>query len=90
MNMQISTQLIPPSDPLVAKMPSGRDIHSTKLFAAPVLGEESLTQMRAPPDADEMDGDDNSSDDDDDEVQNSVPGTFLGSSSAASTGTSYY
>ena len=89
MNMQINTQLIPPSDPLVANLPSGRNIHSTNLFAAPVLGEESLTQMRAPPDADEMDGDDNSSGDED-EVPNSLPGTFPGSSSAASTGTSYY
>ena len=70
-------------------MPSGRDIHSTKLFTAPVLGEESLTQMRAPPDADEKDGDDDSGSDDD-EVQDSLPGTFPGSSSTASTGTSYY
>ena len=70
-------------------MPSGRDIHSTKLFTAPVLGDEALTRMRARPDADEMDGDDNS-DSDDDEVQDSLPGTFPGSSSTASTETSYY
>ena len=70
-------------------MPSGRDIHSTKLFTVPVLGDEALTRMRAPPDADEMDGDDDSGSDDD-EVQDSLPGTFPGSSSTASTETSYY
>ena len=68
-------------------MPSGRDIHSAKLFTAPVLGEESLTRMRAPPDADEMDGDDSGSDDD--EVQDSLPGTFP-ASSTVSTETVYY
>ena len=70
-------------------MPSGRDIHTTTLFTARVLGEESLTQMRAPPDADEMDGDDDSGSDDD-EVHDSLPGTFPGPSSTASTGTPYY
>ena len=70
-------------------MPAGRDIHSTKLFTAPVLEDESLTRIRAPPDTDEMDGDDDSGSDDD-EAQDSVPGTFPWSSSTASTGTSYY
>lgn len=71
-------------------MPSGRDIHLTKLFTAPTLEGDILTQMRAPPDADEMDTDDDSGSDKADTAQGGLPGTFPRSSSTASTGNSYY
>ena len=90
MNEQINTQLIPPSDPLVASMPLGRDIHATKLFAAPSLDSDILTEMRAPPDADEMEANDDSSDDEAERTPGSLPGTFPGSFSTASSNNSYY
>ena len=82
--------MIPPCDPLVASMPSGRDVHSTKLFTAPCLEEDTLTRMRAPPDADELDADDDSGSDEAETAQGGVPGTFPGSSSTASNDDSYY
>ena len=90
MNKQINTQLIPPSNPLVASMPLGRDIHATKHFAAPSLDEDILTKMRAPPDADEMDANDDSSDDEADKTPGGLPGAFPGSLSTASNIDLYY
>ena len=90
MNRQINTQLIPPSDPLVASMPSGRDIHSAKLFTAPSLDLDALSRMRAPPDADAMDADDDSGSEEGEKSQASLPGAFPGSSSTTSNDNSYY
>lgn len=48
--LQINTQLIPPSAPLLANLPSGRDIHSPPaLYKPPSLDEDQLVRMRAPP-----------------------------------------
>ena len=41
--------MIPPSDPLIASMPSGRDLHTNKPFNPPRLDEETLARMKAPP-----------------------------------------
>ena len=82
--------MIPPSDPLVANMPLGRDIYLTKHFAAPNLDEDTLARMRAPPDADEMDDDGDSSSDEATTAQSGLPGAFPGSSSAASKDQSYF
>ena len=71
-------------------MPSGRDIHSTKLFTAPILEGETLARMRAPLHTDEMDTDDDSSSDEADKGQGSLPGTFPGSSMTASDDSSYF
>ena len=71
-------------------MPSGRDIHSTKLFTPPSLEEDTLTRMRAPPDADEIGADDDSGSDEADTAQGDVPGAFPGSLSTASNDNSYY
>lgn len=71
-------------------MPCGRDIHLTKLFTAPSLEEDTLTRMRAPPDADEMDADEDSGSDEADTAQGDVPGAFPGSLSTASNDNSYY
>ncbi|KAL3417517.1 pH-response regulator protein palC [Phlyctema vagabunda] len=48
-NDTINTQHIPPTGPLLASMPSGREIHSLKPFEPPVLESEILETMRAPP-----------------------------------------
>lgn len=44
------TQPIPPTGPLLAQMPSGREIHTIKPFQPPTLSAETLEAMRAPPD----------------------------------------
>ena len=87
-NSQINTQLIPPSDPLVARMPSGRDIYSSKPFVPPSLDDDTLARMRAPPDVDEM-VDNESSSDEGEKAQGGLPGAFPGSSSTASNDTYY-
>ena len=45
------TQPVPPIGPLLAQMPSGREIHSIKPYQPPVLDSATLEAMRAPPDA---------------------------------------
>lgn len=84
--------MIPPSDPLVANMPLGRDIHSAKSFVPPSLDDDTLTRMRAPPDVDEMsdDDDDESGSDEGEKAQAGLPGAFPGSSSTPSNDNSYY
>ncbi|KAG8530738.1 uncharacterized protein KY384_004095 [Bacidia gigantensis] len=81
----MNTQLIPPFEPLLANMPSGRDIHSSQPFVKPTLDEETLSRLRAPPERAGLldDGQDiESSDDDDDRAKHSadIPGTFPGGS----------
>ena len=91
-NDTINTQLIPPPDPLIASMPSGRDVHSEKAFSPPTLDEESLARMRAPLGRDaEIDVDANG-DSSDDEVEARIapPGTFPGSSGSTSNDNAYY
>ncbi|KAL2058392.1 hypothetical protein ABVK25_001120 [Lepraria finkii] len=86
MNDTINTQLIPPSDPLIANMPSGREVHPTKPYVPPKLDDDILARMRAPPEAAKVDlmagDDDSSSNDEDDKGQISLPGAFPGSSAA--------
>lgn len=83
---QINTQLIPPSDPLIANMPSGREVHPTKPYVPPKLDDDILARMRAPPEAAKVDlmagDDDSSSNDEDGKGQISLPGAFPGSSAA--------
>lgn len=91
-NEQINTQLIPPSDPLVASMPSGRDMYTAKPFIPPALDEDTLARMRAPPDREGItgDGDDRSSDEGERPRQSGLPGAFPGSSATPSNDHSYY
>ena len=91
-NDTINTQLIPPSEPLVANMPLGRDIHSTKAFVPPTLDEEMLVRMRAAPERDAEAGaigDDDSSDEER-ERKTLPPGAFPGASGSASNDSPYY
>ncbi|KAI9710996.1 MAG: hypothetical protein M1820_002434 [Bogoriella megaspora] len=57
---------VPPYEPLLAGMPSGREYHSPKPFEPPLLDEGTLASMRAPPDStgDPVEGDQDDSDDD--------------------------
>ncbi|KAL8945947.1 MAG: hypothetical protein Q9222_007591, partial [Ikaeria aurantiellina] len=94
MNDTINTQLVPPFEPLLASMPSGREIHSTTLYVPPQLDGNILEKMRAPPDPDEaravMADDDEDSSDDDLSTENTVPGSFPSKSTGSAGASEYY
>ncbi|MCJ1288525.1 hypothetical protein MMC34_000053 [Xylographa carneopallida] len=78
-NDLISSQRIPPSEPLRATLSSGRNIHIQKTFVPPSLDADTVARMRAPPES----GDEAATlvgDSDDSENENVrggvVPGTF--------------
>lgn len=48
---KINVQTIPPFEPLLAAMPSGREYHSPKQYVPPSLDQGILSAMRAPPDS---------------------------------------
>lgn len=76
---KINTQLVPPFEPLLAGMPSGREIHVSKPYVPPELDADVLEKMRAPPDPqDERALMDDGNDSSDEEVpaENGVPGAF--------------
>jgi len=73
---QILTQVIPPTGPLLAQMPSGREIHTVKPFQLPLLDPSTLEAMRAPPDRADESGTYPSSDDE--TPGESAPGAFPG------------
>ncbi|KAL6711837.1 hypothetical protein ACN47E_002880 [Coniothyrium glycines] len=89
MNDTVGIQLIPPSEPLLASMPSGREYHTSKLFVVPALDEHALIRMRAPPDpSDAFRGDE---DDSADETERDPPaGAFPGTKQDYAPSTSYY
>jgi len=86
--MQINTQPIPAIGPLMATMPSGREIHTLKVFTAPVLDSSILEGMRAPPDQPDEVGSNGSSDE---EREEQVPvGAFPGTQGDYSHTSNYY
>ncbi|KAF4983280.1 hypothetical protein FZEAL_1265 [Fusarium zealandicum] len=62
-NDTMNTQLIPPINSLLSKMPSGREIHAIKPYEPPSLDRDVLEAMRAPPEEDDKFGNDLSSED---------------------------
>ncbi|EED13259.1 pH-signaling protein PalC, putative [Talaromyces stipitatus ATCC 10500] len=94
MNNTINTQTIPPSEPLLSNLPSGRDIHAAPpSYKPPSLEESELIRMRAPPEKiDQSLSAMTLEDDSEDEVtpaaERGLPGGFLSSRSA--TADSYY
>ncbi|KAI9722724.1 MAG: hypothetical protein M1812_001655 [Candelaria pacifica] len=67
-NETVNYQAVPPTEPLLAAMPSGREIHSPKTFEVPILDSEILSRMKAPPSPNEAlyRGDITDSEDDED------------------------
>ncbi|WZH42793.1 Ph-response regulator palc [Fusarium acuminatum] len=63
-NDTMNTQIIPPINTLLSKMPSGREIHTVKPYELPSLDPDVWEGMRAPPEEDDGFVDDLSSDDD--------------------------
>ncbi|KAF1840019.1 pH-response regulator protein-like protein palC [Cucurbitaria berberidis CBS 394.84] len=88
MNDTVGVQLVPPSEPLLASMPSGRDPHNPKMFVIPALGEDSLVRMRAPLDPSEaFKGEEDDSADEDDRTP---AGAFPGTKADYAPSSSYY
>jgi hypothetical protein len=83
------SQVIPPTGPLLAQMPSGREIHSIKPYQPPLLSPDLLEAMRAPPErADDYGG--YSSSDEETAVGPSPIGAFPGKAGDYRTGTPNY
>lgn len=74
-HIQINTQVIPPHQPLLALMPSGREMHTIKAYHPPHLDAQTLERMRAPPESKEAMDDGNSSEDEVGDPVGAFPGT---------------
>lgn len=81
-NDTIMTQAIPEWMPLLAQLPTGREIHTVKEWEAPKLAPGVLASLRVPPE----DGEEDAGSDSEDEKQTPVPGAFGGGGS----GSGYY
>ncbi|KAF2084015.1 hypothetical protein K490DRAFT_50152 [Saccharata proteae CBS 121410] len=78
MNDTVGVQPIPPSPPLLASMPSGREYHVPQPFKMPTLDEDELARLRAPPDPSDAalgDEGEDSADEGEGEVVGAFPGT---------------
>lgn len=88
LKLQVNTQAIPPSEPLLSKLPSGRDVHAAPPPYKPMsLDESELIRMRAPPDETEqalsaLNLEDDSEDEATPSGEKGPPGAFPGSRSA--------
>lgn len=100
---QVGVQPIPPVEPLLATIPSGREYHTPKPYHPPELDPALLARMRAPPDDPADSGfagnEDDSADDDDDEDDQrrrtssgagAVVGAFPGTSGEYAGSSNYY
>ncbi|GAM82542.1 hypothetical protein ANO11243_005240 [Dothideomycetidae sp. 11243] len=88
-NDTVNVQPIPPSEPLLATMPSGRDYHSPVPFRPPALGSDALNALRAPVDASQRaytGAEDDSGDEN--TLVGDTPGAFPGTNHQYSGGTS--
>lgn len=84
------TQAIPPIGPLLAQMPSGREIHTVKPFQPPSLNATLLEAMRAPPDRSDEGGGAYLSSDEETLTDSHPVGAFPGTQGEYRTGTPSY
>ncbi|WPG98923.1 pH-response regulator protein palC [Acrodontium crateriforme] len=94
-NSTVNVQLVPPYEPLLASMPSGREYHTTQPYTPPSLDASALALMRAPPEPDEraFRGEEDDSGKEDQFQGRSAPGAFPGSGAEygrSATSNSYY
>ncbi|THX14233.1 pH-response regulator protein palC [Aureobasidium pullulans] len=92
MNDTINVQAVPPSEPLMATMPSGREYHTQKPYMSPQLDVSLLARLRAPVDPQQraFGGDeDDSGDEGAAREPVVVPGAFPGAATAGG-GNAYY
>ena len=91
--LQMNVQLVPPLEPLIANMPSGREYHTPKKYEPPTLDETTIMTMRGPPDPSELDRARAGGEHSDDEGDNrgDPVGAFPGTKSEyVSSSSSYY
>ncbi|KAL9062702.1 MAG: hypothetical protein Q9157_008699, partial [Trypethelium eluteriae] len=88
-NDTMTFQIVPPHEPLIASLPSGREYHSPKPFHPPSLDEATIAKMRAPPDPKEDHIEDENDDSDDENDQDPV-GAFPGTAKRYSGNATYY
>lgn len=92
-NSTVNVQVVPPFEPLIASMPSGREYNTPQVYVPPMLDSETLMKMRAPPDLDEaaFQGDEDDSGDER-SYGNRVepPGGFPIDASRSRTSNNYY
>lgn len=84
----MNTQAIPPLGPLLATMPSGREVHSLKTYVPPTLDASVLESTRVPPSSTDNYGRASSSSDED--VARDPAGAFPGTGAEYSGKGSYY
>ncbi|KAK1467868.1 pH-response regulator protein palC [Colletotrichum cuscutae] len=90
LNDTMNVQIVPPIGPLLAQMPSGREIHTLKPYQPPVLDRSILEAMRAPPERNDDYGDALSSDDEGKGVSGPPGGYPESRPDYRSASTSYY
>jgi hypothetical protein len=75
----MTMQIIPAFEPLLSSLPTGREFHKPQDYVAPVLEEDVVSRMRAPPDYSEAaayrDEDDSQSDTEPQDPVGAFPGT---------------
>lgn len=77
-NNTVSFQKVPEYQPLLATLPSGMNMPLGEKWQQPVLSEEDLVQMRAPPDYEEQYQDSSGSEDEGVEDKSAPAGAFPG------------
>lgn len=94
MNDTVGIQAIPPIEPLLASIPSGREYHTPKPYKLPTLDASIITRMRAPPDPSDpgfAGNEDDSADEDDRLAGGADPvGAFPGTSDDYAGDRNYY
>ena len=86
----MSVQLIPPSEPLLSSLPSGREYHRPQDYIPPTLDEDALARMRAPPDPTETAAFRNEDDSASEGEDGDPVGAFPGTKQDYSTSSNYY
>lgn len=94
-NSTVNVQTVPPFEPLLANMPSGREYHSPQSYQPPSLDQGVLAQLRAPPDPQEraFRGDEEDSGDESTYRMHEPVGAFPGTATEygrSTTSNSYY
>ncbi len=94
-NSTINVQTVPPFEPLLARLPTGREYHSPQPYEPPTIDPYTLTQLRAPPDPEDLAfrGDEEDSGGEDGYGRSNPPGAFPGAGTdygRSATSNSYY
>jgi hypothetical protein len=91
----MTMQIVPPFEPLLSNMPSGREYHQRQEYQRPMLEEDALSRMRAPPDPSEASKyrdrpQDSDSEDETEDPVGAFPGTRQDYTQTPSSSSTYY